>query len=104
MSHLGNCLYEICCPPRSEGAVKALSEEMAGGLSKASGETYEDIARWVLDNFDLAPKGSLQPLKDAVRDYAREGYALGEALHQGQIIVDAEVKEDPGLSHNDKDA
>lgn len=72
--HLANCIYEICCPPRSEGAVKALSEEMAGALSKKGGESYEDIARWVLENFDLAPKGSLQAFKDAVRDLAREGH------------------------------
>lgn len=74
MNGLGNCIYEICCPPRSEGAVKALAEEMAGAL-KAGGESYEDTARWVLDNFDLAPKGSLQAFKDSVRDLAREGYA-----------------------------
>jgi hypothetical protein len=79
MNGLGNCLYEICCPPRSEGAVKALAEEMAGALSRPEGDTYEDIARWTLDTFDLAPKGSLQAFKDAVRDYAREGYVKADS-------------------------
>lgn len=76
MNGHANCIYEICCPPRSQGAQKALAEEMAKG---SGGERYEDIACWVLENFDLAPKGSLQPLKDAVRDYAREGYTSTSA-------------------------
>jgi hypothetical protein len=80
MNGLGNCIYEICCPPRSEGAVKALAEEMekAGmGESLATSERVvhlRSVARWVLTTFDLAPKGSLQQFKDAVRDFAREGY------------------------------
>ena len=84
MNGLGNCIYEICCPPRSEGAVKALAEEMekAGmgqGIATAERVVHlRAIARWMLDTFDLAPKGTLQPLKDAVRDYAREGYVKAE--------------------------
>lgn len=78
MNGHANCILAVCCPPESEARVKALAEEMAGALSKPAGDTYEDIARWMLDNFDLAPKGTLQPLKDAVRDYAREGYVKAE--------------------------
>lgn len=81
-----NCILWICCPPGSDESVKALAEEMAGELSlpcsgplaSAKGESYEDIARWVLENFDLAPKGSLQAFKDAIRDHAREGYVKVE--------------------------
>ena len=69
-----NCILEICCPPRSEGAVDALAEEMAGAFPTWPGTSPAAIAAWVLKNFDLAPKGSLQAFKDSIRDYAREGY------------------------------
>jgi hypothetical protein len=77
----GNCIFAVCCPPESESQIAALAEEMGNGMSSAKGESYEDIARWVLATYDLAPKGSLQPLKDAIRDYAREGYVKAEKQH-----------------------
>lgn len=89
MNGLGNCIYEICCPPRSEGAVKALADEMSerlgwnknqpGHRDKDTDDLALSVATWVLDNFDLAPKGSLQAFKDAVRDYAREGYVKDDS-------------------------
>jgi hypothetical protein len=77
-----NCILWICCPPGSEESAKALAKEIAaevrlGGGAEYKGEVFAPpyaVARFILDNFDLAPKGSLQPLKDAIRDYAREGY------------------------------
>lgn len=79
-----NCILWICCPPLSEESVKALAEEMekAGmGQAIAAAERVEhlrSIARWVMKNYDLAPAGSLQTFKDAVRDHAREGYVKAE--------------------------
>jgi hypothetical protein len=78
MNGHANCILAVCCPPDSDGQRKALAEEMASSLSTASGETYEDIARWILDNFDLAPKGSLQTFKDEIARLAREGHVKVE--------------------------
>lgn len=75
-----NCILGICCPPGSEQSVKALAEEIEKVFGwpshkdeKSEGNAHA-VAAWVLENFDLAPKGSLQAFKDAVRDHAREGH------------------------------
>ena len=79
----GNCIFAVCCPPGSEGQADALTGEIAAAVSLGGGAEYQGetlapayaVARFVLDRYDLAPKGSLQAFKDAIRDYAREGYA-----------------------------
>lgn len=72
-----NCLLAVCCPPDSEGQLHALAEEIAAGIEWEKAPNPEAVAAWVLKNFDLAPKGTLQPFKDAIRDLAREGYVPG---------------------------
>ena len=79
-----NCILGVCCPPDGEEQIAALAEEIAAATGwsaqkdeKSEGNAYT-AARWVLENFDLAPKGSLQAFKDAVRDHAREGYVKAE--------------------------
>lgn len=70
MNGAGNCIYAICCPPRSAQQKRALAGEMA----KALGGTAEDhlqAASWMVENFDLAPTGTLQPFKDAIARFAR---------------------------------
>lgn len=74
-----NCILAICCPPGSEGQRRALTEEIMEAFGwddamTAYATTPHTIADWILTHFDLAPAGSLQALKDAVRDHAREGY------------------------------
>lgn len=71
MNGLGNCIYAICCPPKSAKQKHALAEEMAKAMS-GTAESYLDIASWVIENFDLAPTGTLQPFKDAIARFARE--------------------------------
>lgn len=74
-----NCIFAVCCPPESEARVKALAEEMAEQVREGAVGSYEDIARWVLKNYDLAPPGSLQAFKDEIARLAREGHVKAEA-------------------------
>jgi hypothetical protein len=69
-----NCLLGICCPPGSPEAKAALATEIVTGLEldKPSEEVAEEIARWLLDNYDLAPHGSLRQLFADVAAFARE--------------------------------
>lgn len=65
-----NCVLAVCCPPKSREQKNALAQMMAEALRGT--EDYSAIAGWVVDNFDLAPSGTLQPFKDAVAKLARE--------------------------------
>lgn len=77
------CWLGLCCPPEQQ--IAALADEIDKGTGLGASVTSESrgwanvVAAWVLDNFDLAPKGSLQAFKDAVRDLAREGYVKAKA-------------------------
>ena len=77
-SHQRNCILWICCPPYSEESVKALAYEMAEMKLEGFTGDYENIARWVMKNFDLAPAGSLQAFKDEIARLAREGHVKAE--------------------------
>lgn len=81
----GNCIFAVCCPPESEEQITALAEEMTKGLDPDTRvASFENIARWVLATYDLAPKGSLQAFKDSIRDYAREGHVKAAARGDGR--------------------
>lgn len=67
-----NCILGVCCPPGGEGQRAALTREMNKSLG--SNGDCRKYADWMIDNFDLAPKGSLQPFKDEVARLAREGH------------------------------
>jgi len=71
-----NCIFAVCCPPESEGQIQALAEEIASAVKLGGGAEHAGkmFAQFVLANYDLAPKGSLQAFKDSIRDLAREGY------------------------------
>lgn len=77
-----NCIYAVCCPPKSTAQAEALAEEIAkavklGGGAEYKGEVFAPayaVACWILDTYDLAPQGSLQAFKDEVARLAREGY------------------------------
>lgn len=66
-----NCLFAVCCPPKSArqkaALAKAMMESMGGTI-----DNYQKIADWMIENFDLAPSGTLQPFKDAIAQLARE--------------------------------
>lgn len=73
-----NCILGVCCPPRSTKQKQALAEEMAKALSGTT-ESYEDIAAWMVNNFDLAPPGSLTAFKTEIARLARENPQGGPA-------------------------
>jgi len=89
MNGIGNCLYSICCPPNSEAQIAALAKEIEAGTGLGANVTTETrgwahvVAEFIVKNCDLAPKGSLQAFKDAVRDYAREGYVKAKPEDHG---------------------
>ena len=64
------CILAVCCPANSEKQRKALANEMAKALN-GNPEDTQPAADWILENFDLAPAGSLTNLKTAVADLAR---------------------------------
>jgi hypothetical protein len=72
-----NCVLEICCPPGSAAPRQTLAAE----VSKSTGydlEMCQQVAEFIFDNYDLAPKGSLGNLKAEVARLARQGYVKGD--------------------------
>ena len=66
------CAAGICCPPNSEQRIAALAKVIADNVSHDQTiPTWLNAARCVLEHFDLAPKGTLQPFIDAVATMAR---------------------------------
>lgn len=64
-----NCAALICCPPASRAAIAATAK-----ILKAAGcdpDAADKCAPYIQSEFDLAKKGTLQPLKDWVAQEAR---------------------------------
>ena len=62
------CALEICC-----GAVAA-RHALATEIAQSFKHTEKDcaaLAEWILSRYDLAPAGTLQPLKTAIADMVR---------------------------------
>jgi len=70
------CILAVCCPGGSDRQRQALADalEMAS-LDEPNGIGARSIERryadWVLDHFDLAPKGTLDPLKEEIARMAK---------------------------------
>lgn len=64
------CILGVCCPAQSQEQRKALAEEMVNDLGCDPAEARK-IADWVIDNFDLAPVGSLATYRDAIVKLAK---------------------------------
>ena len=77
-----NCILAVCCPP--ERAAAALAKLMQDELGPADStgifrepdwpitkDTAERVAAWIMKRFDLAEKGTLQPLKQSIARLAR---------------------------------
>jgi len=63
------CILGVCCPAGSDRQRQALADALEtiqldepNGLAARS--LYRQHADWILDHFDLAPKGTLDPLKE----------------------------------------
>lgn len=65
------CVLGICCPPRSAEQTAGLVEEMvhAGICDEA---TAAPIAAWLLNEYDLAPAGTLDDLKKQIAKIVRK--------------------------------
>jgi hypothetical protein len=59
------CAIGICCPPASAERVTALAKILTDNTS-GHALTAQEAAACVLEHFDLAIKGTLQPLIDSV--------------------------------------
>jgi hypothetical protein len=63
------CLLGVCCPPNSEAQRAALAKKI--GQDFSGGAEARKYADWIIDNFDLAPKGTLDALKASIADMVR---------------------------------
>jgi len=76
MSDPACCILAVCCPPGSHAQRKALADALDfGALDEPTtlGRTVaEQHADWILDNFDLAPKGTLDGLKTSIAELVRK--------------------------------
>ncbi len=67
-----NCVLTVCCPPAEAEA--ALAKMIHKGVGPGNPDedwpitedTAQRVAAWMLKHFDLAEKGTLQPLKDSI--------------------------------------
>lgn len=71
------CVLEVCCPPRSERQKKALAAEMMKAFGWDDEMTSYQVdpltlAAWIVNNYDLAPAGSLSAFKGTIARLARE--------------------------------
>lgn len=66
-----NCALAVCCPPKSRQQKRALAATMAESMG-GNPDDYQQYADWVVENFDLAPSGSLQEFKNIIARLARE--------------------------------
>lgn len=64
------CALGICCPPASVQQRNALAKILTDNAAVPF--TAETAAACLLEHFDLAPTGTLQPLIDAVAAMARK--------------------------------
>lgn len=69
MDPIYNCVLGICCPPGSPEQMDALIKFLVGNGVDA--DAADTAAKVILAHFDLAPKDTLQPFKDAVAELAR---------------------------------
>ena len=59
------CILGVCCPPGSARQTNALAGELVKARVCSEIGEATAIASWLLANFDLGPKGTVQPLLEA---------------------------------------
>lgn len=71
MNGHANCILAVCCPPGSARQVRTLAGVLVhDGVCEAA--YAPKVAQWIVDTFDLAPKGTLQDFKGMIAALARE--------------------------------
>jgi hypothetical protein len=63
------CILEICCG--GEEQEKALAMKIEAGVDGINKKEAYAVAEWIIDHYDLAPKGSLVQLKRTISTLAR---------------------------------
>jgi hypothetical protein len=63
------CILGVCCPPERRRDVLAASLVRDVGCDQ---KDAVEIADWVVERFDLAPRGTLDPLIEAISEMARK--------------------------------
>lgn len=71
MDPILNCLTGVCCPPESPEQLSMATKFMMDYGGCADHATAEKCAAAMLKHFDLAEKGTLQPLKASIARLAR---------------------------------
>lgn len=71
-----NCILGVCCDSIT-ARQKALAADVERDM-KCSPAEAKKYAGYMLDRFDLAPKGSLGGLYQEIAKLAREGYVKAE--------------------------
>lgn len=69
------CILGVCCPPGSEAQITALEAELIADQVCAANPEAKRVAAWILKHFDLAPQGSLDQLRSAFVQHARNAKA-----------------------------
>ena len=64
------CAIGVCCPPASTARRMALVNELVHGTGCEAAE-MQKVADWLIDNVDMMPVGTLQPLVAAIQDFHR---------------------------------
>jgi hypothetical protein len=64
------CILGVCCKAGSDAQSEALAAELMSDLECDPGVARQ-CAAWVVENFDLAPLGSLAPYRDAIVNLAK---------------------------------
>jgi len=64
------CILAVCCPGGSERQREALATEIERALEETP-EGARKYANWLLDTFDLAPRGTLGDFVSAVARLAK---------------------------------
>ncbi len=70
------CAVGLCCPPASATRKASLIHELSLGMQERShtphADTLEHVADWLIENVDMAPKGSLDLSKvvDAMKAHS----------------------------------
>lgn len=70
------CILAVCCPGGSDRQREALATALEGAYQDhpdgiGARSVYRQHADWILDHFDLAPKGTLDPLKGEIARLAK---------------------------------
>lgn len=68
------CVLGVCCDPGTPEQLDAFVEEFLHDLGAKATDTavVRSVGVWVLKSFDLAPKGTIEPFRQAILEQVRK--------------------------------